>query len=210
MPKDTFFNLPENKKERILDAALDEFAEHSYHKASVNRIVKKADIAKGSFYQYFEDKKDLFKYIIEKSGDEKLKYLGNVMTNFNTMDFFDVVREMYIAGIKFGKENPKLYKIAMDFMKNTDSKLKEEIMGSNIPRSDKFFEGLLKMGIEKGDITPNIDIGLVAHMITSLSISISEYFIKEVKYEDEMEIITLIDQMLFVIKNGIKNKEGGK
>ena len=53
MPKDTFFNLSEEKSTLIEDAALNEFAEHGFDNASINRIVEKADIAKGSFLSIF-------------------------------------------------------------------------------------------------------------------------------------------------------------
>ena len=59
MPKETFLNLPEEKRNRILDAAIQEFAANPYDVASISNIVRKVGIAKGSFYQYFEDKKDL-------------------------------------------------------------------------------------------------------------------------------------------------------
>ena len=53
MPKDTFFNLPEDKRALICKVALEEFGEYTFDQASINRIVAKAGIAKGSFYQYF-------------------------------------------------------------------------------------------------------------------------------------------------------------
>ena len=72
MPKDTFFNLPGDKRTLICDVAIDEFADHPFDQASVNRIVAKSGIAKGSFYQYFEDKEDLFLYIIQRIAEEKI------------------------------------------------------------------------------------------------------------------------------------------
>lgn len=66
MPKDTFFRLPEEKKKRIMEAADREFFSRSYAEASINRIIKDAEIPRGSFYQYFEDKKDLFLYAISE------------------------------------------------------------------------------------------------------------------------------------------------
>ncbi|NIV34346.1 MAG: TetR family transcriptional regulator, partial [Anaerolineae bacterium] len=50
MPKDTFFNLPEDKRALICKVALEEFGEYAFDQASINRIVAKAGIAKGSFY----------------------------------------------------------------------------------------------------------------------------------------------------------------
>ena len=62
---DKFESLPEEKKKRILDAAIEEFAVNGYDKASTNSIVKKADISKGILFHYFESKKNLFLYIFD-------------------------------------------------------------------------------------------------------------------------------------------------
>lgn len=65
MPKRTFFNLPMEKQETIIAAAKKEFSMHSYHDASINQIIKDAKIPRGSFYMYFENKEDVFYYILE-------------------------------------------------------------------------------------------------------------------------------------------------
>ena len=60
MVHQTFYRLPDEKKERILQSAHREFTQHPYEKSSINRILNDAKIPKGSFYQYFDDKSDLF------------------------------------------------------------------------------------------------------------------------------------------------------
>ena len=60
MVHQTFYRLPDEKKERILRSAHREFTQHTYEKSSINRILDDARIPKGSFYQYFDDKSDLF------------------------------------------------------------------------------------------------------------------------------------------------------
>lgn len=62
MPTNTFFHLPEEKQQRLLDAAQIEFSRHSLQEASIANIVKLAGIPRGSFYQYFENKEDLYFY----------------------------------------------------------------------------------------------------------------------------------------------------
>ena len=64
MPTSTFFNLPPPKRERLLRAAEAEFVRKPFNEASINRIIQAAEIPRGSFYQYFEDKTDLFRYIL--------------------------------------------------------------------------------------------------------------------------------------------------
>ena len=62
MPKQTFFNLPAEKRQRLLDAAQVEFRTYSFSEASISHIIERANISRGSFYQYFEDKADLYAY----------------------------------------------------------------------------------------------------------------------------------------------------
>lgn len=65
MPKATFFNLPAEKQEILIEAAKKEFSRVSPHEASISNIVKTAKIPRGSFYQYFDDKDDAFFYVLE-------------------------------------------------------------------------------------------------------------------------------------------------
>lgn len=65
MIKQTFYNLPEQKRQRVINAVIDEFADTENDKVSINRIVQKANISRGSFYQYFDDKLDLVEVLIK-------------------------------------------------------------------------------------------------------------------------------------------------
>lgn len=64
MPSETFYRLPEEKRQRLMDAAWEEFTRTPFADASINKIILKARIPRGSFYQYFEDKNDLFSYLV--------------------------------------------------------------------------------------------------------------------------------------------------
>ena len=83
MPTERFFRLPDEKQLLIRDAALDEFTRKSLEQASINQIIQKANISRGSFYTYFEDKYDVVRYIFqdiraraEKICEESLERTG--------------------------------------------------------------------------------------------------------------------------------------
>ena len=65
MSSERFLRLPEEKRNRFLDAAWEEFTTTRFADVSINKIIKKAGIPRGSFYQYFNDKEDLFSYLLE-------------------------------------------------------------------------------------------------------------------------------------------------
>ena len=66
MCTETFLRLPEEKRRRFLDAAWAEFTAVRFTDVSINQIVRRAGIPRGSFYQYFTDKDDLFAYLMEE------------------------------------------------------------------------------------------------------------------------------------------------
>ena len=93
MPKETFHNLTEEKRNSIIKAATKEFTEHKLHKARVSNIIKEAKIPRGSFYQYFEDIDDLYYYVIDNAFEnifnEGFKYstLTNDIFEFTKLTF---------------------------------------------------------------------------------------------------------------------------
>ena len=83
MCTETFLRLPEEKRNRFLEAAWEEFTSVPFEEASINKIVRRAKIPRGSFYQYFSDKEDLFFYI-QKS------MLGHFMAEYiRVLDRYD-------------------------------------------------------------------------------------------------------------------------
>lgn len=79
MPTQRFLHLPEEKRQRVLDAALNELARVPYDEVSINRIVRAAGISRGSFYQYFEDKKDLVEYLLQGFGSEMRAFVSEAL-----------------------------------------------------------------------------------------------------------------------------------
>lgn len=65
MPTATFFRLPEEKRKRLIDACWSELTRVRFTDVSINRIITQARIPRGSFYQYFSDKEDLIRYLLE-------------------------------------------------------------------------------------------------------------------------------------------------
>lgn len=204
MPKDTFFNLPEEKRERILAAAIDEFAAYPYHQARVTAIADQAGIAKGSFYQYFEDKKDLFKYLMELIVAKKLSYINREMVESREKyGFFQLLREVYLSGIRFAKDNPSFVSIGV--MMASDKELYHEIYGEHLDKGVDFFKQLLEHGKEQGTVQPAIDPALVAKMLMGLSYSLVDFIMEDGKLDlDDMKII---DQMLYFVENGIRKRD---
>ena len=118
MPKPTFFNLNTTKREKIEKAIEDEFSRESFEKASISNIIIKAEIPRGSFYQYFEDKDDAINYVIQNYMKKEKEAIKNIMEQNNgnifkaSIQIFDYIIEKIQA-----KNNLKLYKNILEELK---------------------------------------------------------------------------------------------
>jgi AcrR family transcriptional regulator len=106
MPSQTFYNLPEPKKKRIIAGAMKEFSQKSLNEASISNIVKNAEISRGSFYQYFEDKKDLYFFLIGKFQHNYRRLMLKCFKE-NDGDFYEGYREFGKKYIKYIRESEK-------------------------------------------------------------------------------------------------------
>lgn len=94
MPNPTFFHLPEAKRQRLMDAVWQEFTSVSYMDASINKIIQAADISRGSFYQYFSGKQDVFTYILKTILEAGTNMFQAQLTVHNN-DLFAAMLGMY-------------------------------------------------------------------------------------------------------------------
>jgi len=94
MPYQTFFNLPEVKRQRLMDAVWQEFTTVSYNEATINKIIQAAGISRGSFYQYFAGKQDLFSYLLTTVYTAgKQMFTAQLMAHSNNL--FSAILGMY-------------------------------------------------------------------------------------------------------------------
>ncbi|QWB96201.1 TetR/AcrR family transcriptional regulator [Mycoplasmatota bacterium] len=94
MPKPLFFNISDDKRERFLNAARAEFTHKSFMEVSVNTIVKRAGISRGSFYTYFDNLDACFTYIIKDLRDKRFQYAMTLLESCDN-NFFTLVRKVF-------------------------------------------------------------------------------------------------------------------
>lgn len=145
MPRETFHNLTEEKREKIIKAARDEFTEHEFVKCRVSNIIKNAGIPRGSFYQYFDDLEDLYFYLIEDLFDSI--YEAGETYAAQTDDVFE------FSFISFDYDysafiNDKRHRFMMNVLKSL-SQYEEHVIRFQQKRIDYISSILKKMDLSK-------------------------------------------------------------
>lgn len=109
MPTETFFRLPEAKRETLLRCARQEFARVPYPDASINRIIHAAGIPRGSFYMYFADKADLFLHLMDQFVDTFTQTVCRLLEEEDGALFpafrrlFDHLQDRCVTGCREGR-----------------------------------------------------------------------------------------------------------
>lgn len=174
MLKETFYRLPDEKRERIMAAAEREFLENSFEAASINRIIKEAAIPRGSFYQYFEDKKDIFLYIVSTHKNEAFGFVESFIKDSDG-DVFSFMRKAIdfmisaecsekVEGMKRIFSQPWVFDmIVSDTMKGKQEE-------ANTPK------GIMFKYIDKNQLNVENDDELIALINIFASISLGLFF----------------------------------
>jgi AcrR family transcriptional regulator len=213
MPKQTFLNLPAEKRENIVGAAIDEFAQYGFENASINRIVAHSGIAKGSFYQYFEDKRDVFKYLIAVLEREKTEYFKDKHPPSGNLDLFAYFRWMMTVGLEFNASYPRLAQA-----------VSRVLFGEGLYYGTQFAEirakttraltAMIKEAIKRGEVDPSVEVDLAVMIMETWSAAISVYIMNEgtnkknvLKWARSAKTQTTIAKMLYVMEYGLRKTE---
>ncbi|HAY21076.1 MAG TPA: TetR/AcrR family transcriptional regulator [Desulfobacterales bacterium] len=152
----TFLNLPEAKQARIIDAALEEFASKGYPQASLNVIVARSGIAKGSLYQYFTDKSGVFLYIFDFAISFVRRILVQVKESTLGEDFFTRLEKSLLAGVAFIKEHPRIYGIYLKILFDQQVPQRQELLRAVRQFSADYLQSLLRQGMARGELRPGL------------------------------------------------------
>lgn len=192
MPKDTFFNLPVEKRDKIINAAMDQFAELHYSNVTVNQIVQRGRIPKGSFYQYFKNKDDLYIYLFTELGDTKLDMFERLKGNIPNISFKEYMIKYIMELKKLEASNDQIHNLKREFLKECPQNIKKQILNLEMPKSLRSFKRVIDSYIEKGEFRKNLDSKAAAYVVV-MSISNLEYYDLNDKEDIIVALMRVID-----------------
>ena len=168
IPNRTFTNLPAAKQGAILRIVLEEFSENGYRKTSINTIVGRLGIAKGSIFQYFGDKERLFLHILTLSLEKVKQYLRTVRNRTVDQDFFSRLEATLQAGVDFTQRHPKVYRLYLHVMFEPRIPYRQEILTSIRGYSHEYLKSLIQTASERGELRHGIDHEMAAFALDAV------------------------------------------
>ncbi len=147
--------LPEERKLSILNAAKEMFAINGYHDTSISDIIKRADIARGTFYLYFKDKREIFDALFDQLLQRINESLERVVISPDQKPPLDQITENLNRIFKLAMNDPELARILFRHAPGIDSITDQKIEGF-YSKIASLIEGALSLGekmniVKKGD-----------------------------------------------------------
>ncbi len=204
MPSERFLNLPDEKKKRIIKASLKEFARVSYDEISINRIIQDAEISRGSFYQYFNDKNDLQTFLLE-GFRTRLKEEVQIYLDEKKGDMFGFFKDSLaeIVKVGMGKEYKDVCKNAFSQLSYARNCLGEEIFAED--GRNLFAEIVKKMKEKYYKDYSMEEITLVWEILLQL---IKEAVVRIFLLEEPVDrVIETYHKKIAIVEAGMKIKE---
>ena len=207
MPKETFFNLNNEKKKKIIDSSVLEFANNSFDEAKLSSIIKTAGIPRGSFYQYFEDKSDLYKYLFSHITDAKIKYLEDLLVNPEKLSFLDLFRELYIRGAKFAIDHP-LYVSMMGQLLSSKGVMYDNLLKDALEKGHQYYIGYIEEDKRLGKINPEINSSVLAKLVVDMTTNVAlDELNADSKTINIEKMTSRIEDIILIFEKGILRGE---
>ncbi len=198
------------RKNEILDAAQELFFTKGYKQTSIESIIKKIGVAKGTFYYYFKSKEDLMDKLVKRMTNQILSEIKKI-TERTDLDALAKLNRAYITARNVKLENIDLIKLYLKVLyKDENIILRHKIYMSNIDLLVPEFAKIINQGVEEKIFNtpfPHEAAKLIFELAQTLSNSTVKLFLE---IDENPEIIEKIEREIDLYEDGIERIIGAK
>lgn len=201
---ETFENLPESKREHILQICIEEFAKNGYASASTNTIVKRLGISKGVLFLYFKNKKSLFLYIADYITMKLTDLFFEQFSAQKPMEFIDIFDHMAEFYRILLRENPYNVMFLLEAFLNAPDEVRDEIEEKHELAHEQLMDRMTVTNLREG-----VDIRRVLDLVHRCSYYVGQMMFKEYDGREEYfrensdRYLQILNQYLDIIKHGV-------
>jgi AcrR family transcriptional regulator len=159
MPTETWYRLPDARREAVLAAAEAEFVAHGFSRGSLNVIAREAGVAKGSLFQYFDDKADLFVHLSDIAADRVDVSMAEASRHIDwSQGFFPAYTELIQAWVRHFRTHPIDRELSAAVSLEPDPDARTAVRAVIDRRYVEFLRPLLESAKDDGWLRPDADV----------------------------------------------------
>ena len=190
---------PLDEQPALYEAALTEFAAHSFRDSSLNDILKAAGMNKGSFYYRFRDKMELYLSLLFRVGAEKVRLFQEQDVSRSSSGFFDEFRNMAIIGLKLAKKDARFVVFSRRILQE-EAQVRERITDCFGEMRADVLTDMVERAKASGEFRRELKTETAVFVIETLLVHMDE--LMPADWDDE-SILGAVDRLLDVVRFGI-------
>lgn len=183
--KKRFETISEERRRKILDVAVSEFAMNGYNATNINTIALKAEISIGSMYNYFESKEALFLTIIQKGVHDLERVLKEIQLGRNNI--FEMLESLFRATRDYSRQFPEMNQIYLDATSQGLAGMSAKLSRQIEEITYELYIYILQKAKENGTIDQSVDAQLAAFFIDNLVVML-QFSLSSDYYKERMKI----------------------
>lgn len=169
MPTGTWDRLPQARRAAVIAAAEQEFAERGFSRGSLNTIAREAGVSKGSLFQYFEDKADLFAHLAGLVGVRIRVAMEQAAAGLPwDTDFFGSLRELNRAWVTYFHEHPVDRAITAAANLEPDAVARRAVLAAASGEYQGMLRPLLALASSTGQLVEDADVDALLALLLLL------------------------------------------
>ena len=170
MPKGTFDKIAPEKKERLLREASRLFAERGFSQTDIAELAARAKVAKGSVYNYFESKDELYLHVCRSALEQsRTAVWGDVDPAWS---IYEVIEHLFREGLAFATENPHYVTLYLNVSSPGMERFAQDLTSEVERHTARKLTGLIERGVTEGIVNEHVDIRWAAFFINSIYITL--------------------------------------
>ena len=201
-----------DKQKRIIEAAILEFSEKGFENANTNRIAREANISVGSLFKYFNNKTDLFLYIVKLAEAELESQIHGVLSM--EKDFFDTVDMILSVIHEYSKTDKALVRLYHEMTSIGQSSLVETVVSTLEKVAGSEYKTMIKDAQDRGEIRADVDPAVVAFILDNIFMSLQFSYAmpyyplrKRLFVGEDIDDKKIIQETMSILRNALSSKE---
>ena len=201
-----------DKQKRIIEAAILEFSEKGFENANTNRIARDANISVGSLFKYFNNKTDLFLYIVKLAEAELESQIHGVLSM--EKGFFDTVSMILSLIHEYSKTDKALVRLYHEMTSIGQSSLVETVVSTLEKVAGSEYKTIIKEAQDRGEIRADVDPAVVAFILDNIFMSLQFSYAmpyyqlrKRLFVGEDIDDKKIIQETMSILRNALCPKE---
>jgi AcrR family transcriptional regulator len=172
-----FLKLDPERRDRLLEAAAEEFAARGYDTASLNKLIERIGLSKGQFYYYFDDKADLFATVLGWAWDRAIPAGGLDVSRLDTDSFWPALRRLSSESRRTAQSWPWFAGLFRHLVRPPDDPAVRRLLSERIEQARHIQFAIVRRGQELGCIRRDVPDDLLLALMFEFGMAFRRWYL---------------------------------